>query len=143
MSDINLIVLRDGRLRPSNQADLDKIKKYKPGMIIKAKVSRRRNAAHHRKFFALLGAVVDHTDCEDVEELLEDIKIKMKFIKEYKVAWDGRVIVRTKSIGFDKMDQDAFNIFYDKAINVLLNHFLDKWTTEDIDKALEEVRSFG
>lgn len=143
MPDINLIVQPDGRLRPSLPADLEKIKKYKPGMIIRAKVSRPRNIAHHRKFFALLGAVLGHTDCEDIDELLEDIKIKLRYIKEYKVDWDGRVIVRTKSIAFDKMDQDAFNEFYKRTINVLLEHFLDKWTVGDIDKALEEVRSFG
>lgn len=143
MTDLNLVVQSDGRLRPSLQADLDIIKKYKPGMIIKAAVSRRRNAAHHRKYFAMLGAVIGHTDYEDIDEFLDDIKLKLKMIESYRVDYMGRVVIKTKSIAWSEMDQDKFDIFYRRTIDVLLNDFVEGWTEGHIDKALEEVRGFG
>lgn len=143
MPDIDLIVQNDGRLRPSLPADLEKIKKYKPGMIIRAKVWRQRNAAHSRKWWALIGAVLPHMDYEDKDDLADDIKLKLGLIQDYRVDWLGRVVVKTKSIAFDKMDQNEFDIFYRRTIDALLNDFLEEWTTDDIESALEMVRSFG
>lgn len=143
MTDIDLVVQSDWRLRPSLPADLEKIKKHKPGKILKATVIRRRNAAHHRKFFALLGALMEHTDYEDIDDFLDDIKLKLKMIESYRVDYMGRVVIKTKSISWTEMDQDKFDIFYRRTIDVLLNDFVEGWTEGHIDKALEEVRAFG
>lgn len=138
MSEINLIVQSDGRLRPSLQADLDIIRKYKPGMIIKAKVSRRRNPAHHRLYWATLGAILEHTDCLDTDDLHEDIKKELRMIESYRVDRWARVIIKTKSIDFGSMDQNEFDKFFKRAMDALLTHYLPGWTQDDIKKALKE-----
>lgn len=139
---IDLIVQRNGSLWPSLPADLEIIKRWKPGMIIKAVVSRERNPAHSRKWWALIGAVLEHTDYDDKDDFAEDIKLKLGHIQDYRVDYMNRVVVRTKSIAFHKMDQDEFNVFYDRTIDVLLNDFVEGWTEGHIEQALIEVRAF-
>lgn len=143
MSEINLIVQSDGRLRPSLPADLDIIRKYKAGVTIKAKVTRRRNPDHHRKFFALLGVVVKHTDYEDVDEVLHILKLRLGHFDPIIDLDSGKTFLKPRSISFDNMDQNKFDDFYRRSVDVILQNFLHEWTTDTLGTALEEVRDFA
>lgn len=143
MTDINLTVQHDGSLRPTLPADLDIIRKYKPGMNIRAKVSRPRNIDHHKKYWALLQAVTDHTSFSSPEKLLKKIKYDLGMYTRIGTTKAGEIFVEWESISFAKMDQNAFDDFYKRSVDLILQEILPGWTTDDIDKALEDVRAFA
>ena len=82
-------------------------------------ITNPRNSAFHRKMFAMLNIVKDnYHEKVSVEEVLIHVKDKLNM-------WDVAKIgdthyKRYESISFDKMDDDAFAVFFNKAIDVCM-----------------------
>ena len=78
-----------------------------------------RKHKFHAKFFAMLNIVKDnYHEKISVEEVLIHVKDKLNM-------WDVAKIgdthyKRYESISFDKMDDDAFAVFFDKAVDVCM-----------------------
>jgi len=103
---------------------------------------KSRNLLFHRKFFALLKVVFDNQEkYENQEDLLVEIKLKTGHYKEH-VTTKGQIIYVPRSIAFENMDQISFELFYDKAIDVVLKHFISG-TREEIDRKVLEVLNFS
>lgn len=122
--------------------DQEKLKRVHEGEMIKVSFSKPRNAKFHKKYFALLQVVVDNDDrYEGVEEVLHVMKLKLGHYDNI-VNTDGRIIYKPKSISFAKMDDIAFNDFYQKTVNKILKDFLKKWDEETLDKAVDIIIRF-
>ena len=141
MTQINLIRYHDG-LRPSLPEDADKLAKIKAGTIIASTIKAPRNAGFHRKFFALLGIVVDHTDFENVDQVLHILKIRLGHYDPIIEPITGKTFLHPRSIAFAKMDQSAFDDFYNQSVNVILEFMLAGWSKETLDQAYEQVLQF-
>lgn len=92
--------------------------KLRQGVMIDPR--RPRNIQHHRKLFALLNLAVDNWPEDQpttVEALLGAIKLSTGHYDSITTA-KGTFRI-PKSINFESMDQEEFNPFYDKAMEII------------------------
>lgn len=112
---------------------------YKQGDLIRVKTTRVRNPGHHRLFFALLNLVFENQErYASVEHLLTALKVQLGHCDTI-ILGDGEVVYCPKSISFSKMDQDEFATFYDKAVDVICQHFLPGVKFEDLKREVLEI----
>jgi hypothetical protein len=132
-------------LVPLDDNDWEVKKQLKLGSDVQVRVVMPRNIKFHRKFFALLNLTLDNLQEEvqnrlhiySIETLLAAIKIDLGYYDTVNVG--GRYVIRLRSISFGKMDETAFEKFYDNAVTNILNNYL-KGT--DRNQLLQEVQSF-
>lgn len=100
-------------------------------------ITNPRNSKFHKKLFAMLSIIKDnYHEKVSVEEILVHIKDKLNM-------WDVAKIgdthyKRYESISFDKMDEDSFAEFYDKAVDVCM-----LLVPIDMDDLAVQVAKFG
>lgn len=126
-------VLPEG-LVPLDDIDWSEKNKLGIGKDVKVHITKPRNLKFHRKFMALLTIVYDNlpekfSNPEDsnnyignLSSLLTAIKIDLGYCDILRV--DGKLIYQPKSISFAKMDQTAFEHFYDLAVTDILKKYL-------------------
>lgn len=115
----------------------ESIARIPPGDVVRADIKRIRNIDHHRKFFALLHLIFQNqTMYADFEDMREDITIAAGHCTQRKRP-DGTVVVRAKSIAFDKMDQTAFEQFYDRVIDIVCREIIPRLNKDDLRRELE------
>ena len=102
------------------EQDRELSRKLKVGGYFKAKlVKAHRNILHHKKFYALIKTVLDNKpEYKNNEDVLVGI-LKIECGVCWVVKKKGKVYEFPKSISFEKMDQNEFQDFYDKALHVM------------------------
>lgn len=129
------IVRRGGVLEPVDADDSPWI----PGDMVEVSVTKPRNQAHHRKFWALVTFLAQNFD-EDKDHMADICKLCAgHYTKVYFNNGDFRPV--TKSIAFSAMDQVEFNKFYKRCIDGLVQKFLpNAWgTAEDLERCADKV----
>lgn len=107
-------------LEPVDEAGTDALRKIKPGAVVRAEVTRPRNIHHHRKFFALLNTVWAATDSwPSPDDLLIELKVRLGVTRDVVITSTGELVKVVGSISFAKMDQGAFDLFYERALREL------------------------
>lgn len=113
--------------------------KTKLGQVVQLTGRRPRNAGHHRKFFALLGVLVDNTEqFASVEDALIAVKAALghgRWVKAHPRA--EREIFIPDSIDFASMSQDDFEPFYEAAIAAIIRWWLPV-AANDLREAVEQ-----
>ena len=137
---VNLVKL-NGALYPSLDTDAEQLAKIKQGQVVCYEIKRPRNGGFHRKYFALLGIVVDNCDY-NLEQLLHIIKLKLGHFEQI-INTNGKVIYIPKSISFAKMDQDQFEEFYSKTINVILKDFIPDTDEAYLNGMVNQIVGFA
>ena len=138
---------------PVDELNAELFEKLKPNGEYKATFSRERNAAFHRKAFALLTVVFNAWDTpeleykgqpvqRDIERLREDMTILAGFYTPV-FKYDGTLQPKPKSWAFGSMDQDEFENLYSRLIDVALNKILTGYTREDIDDQVNKILGFA
>ena len=129
---INLIKTLSG-LKPADDEATEALKKIKLDTVVSCEVKRQRNYQHHKLYFALLKLVIDNNSkYNNTDDLLFEIKLRMGYCN--RIIIDGTVCYKPKSISFKSMDQDTFNDFYKKSLDIILAHFLTGNTQEEINQ---------
>ena len=104
-------------LAPADDASRDALRSVKLGTVMRCKVSRMRNSAHHRKFFALLNTVwAGCGQWPTVDALLTDLKFRLRHTDDVMLVSTGEVVRIPRSISFADMDQAEFGVFYERAL---------------------------
>ncbi len=130
-----------GGLVPSLPVDEEILSKWKFGSVLECEVKKPRNSQFHRKFFALINVVYMNQEKYDImDDLLVEIKLKTGHYQEH-ITTKGEVIYLPKSISFSRMDNDEFSLFYSKAVDVILKHFMPI-TEKELESLVENVMSF-
>lgn len=138
-------------LKPAHESDLELLRKIPIGEERAVEITMPRNLKFHRKFFGLLSIVFDNMqtpaifktatgqeiEIRSVDDLLWHIKMQLGHY-EQKMTLGGKIIFEAKSISFAKMDNVAFEKFYNSAIDVILKYFLDCEKDELIEMVLLE-----
>ena len=107
-------------LAPTDDASRDALRPVKLGTVMRCKVSRLRNASHHRKFFALLNTVWSACDqWPSVDSLLTDLKFRLRHTDDVLLVSTGELVRIPRSISFATMDQTEFDEFYQRAVTEL------------------------
>ena len=130
-----------GVLIPSLPEDELALERIKRGQIVETELKRPRNAKFHKKYFALLGIVLENTKYDTNEQLLHLIKLKLGHYETI-INTNGKVIYIPKSISFSSMYDDDFNKFYNNTVNIVLRDFLTNWQDSDIQNAIDQVVRF-
>lgn len=105
-------------LTPTNDSDLELLKRIKLGDTIKCKITKPRNYQFHKKMFALLNLVFNNQDFSDnFDEFREAVIIASGFYF-YQKQLDGSEIKRAKSISYAKMDELEFSELYQRVLDV-------------------------
>jgi len=129
----------DNKLVPVYPSDLDKLKKLSTDNNYSCSIKRPRNLKHHKKFFTLVELVWQNLpekyieDFKSKESLLNEFKFQTGHHKEHRTL-SGRITYIPKSISFAAMDQEAFDKFYDKCLDIVLKYFfvgMDKKALRD------------
>ena len=112
--------------------------KTKIGQRVELKGRRPRNAAHHRKLFALLALLADNRD--EISSA-DDALLGLKAVLGYG-SWKllhpkaEREVFVPDSIAFENMAQDEFEAFYEQAIAAVRRWWLPV-ADNDLREAIE------
>lgn len=121
---------------PDTEDDQDAVRRFKLGEVVRAKVTRARNLAFFRKWWALVkvgyglweelcprptykGEIVH----PDFDRFRRDVTILAGFSRPV-VNIRGEVRVEAESIAFGNMSEARFEALYSATINVLLHKVL-------------------
>jgi hypothetical protein len=142
-------------LVPAHRTDEEELAKLPVGQPLRVKVTRMRNVNHHRLYFALLNYAFDVWEPPDAgfdkksevqpeknfDRFRHDITILSGFYEaHYRV--DGSVRIEPKSISFSAMDQQEFDVLYQKTIDVIIKHVLRNYTGDELKEVIDQVLEF-
>ena len=139
---IQLIKVNNTHLAPSLEQDEEVIEKWKTGDILSCDVKKARNLRFHRKFFALMQIVFKNQNKYDnLTDLLTEVKLRTGHYEEH-LTLKGVLIYTPKSIAFEKMDDFAFSIFYQKTLDICLKYFCVGSSGQELEHMVNIVLGF-
>jgi len=107
-------------LIPLDEVSVNAFNKLKEDEEILVSFTRHRNIKNHRRLFSMLNGVVANSDhYNDVNSLLDVIKLKAHYFTTV-VTHDGNAVYIPKSINFATLDEESFRIFFSNAIDIIL-----------------------
>lgn len=113
-----------GSFIPADEDAQEAIKKIKNGEVVRVELRRPRSHAQHNLAMAVLKLAFDNQEkYERFEDLMVEVKLKCGHYKEH-LTTKGKIIYVPKSIAFESMKQDDFNVFFERMVDVILKHFL-------------------
>ena len=137
---MDLLLMREGNhLVAAEPMSLETIQSLRHGEAMTAILRRNRNPYHHRKLFALLGAVMEANNTfATTQELLGAIKLATGLFEIGKTV-DGIPYAQAQSIAFVSMDQARFEQWYDKAVDVILTKILPAMDRKDLEQRVHDI----
>jgi hypothetical protein len=110
------------------------------GKVLGATIRQKRNVDHHRKFFALLNVVWPHQELySTTDQLLDGIKLATGHTRDVMHPETGERFLAPASIAFDKMDQGAFEQFYDRAVDLICRRIIPGVGRADLEREVNEI----
>jgi len=114
---LNLVRTKDG-LVPVDDKSVEAVKKIKLGHSVFVEYKPRRNMKLHKKYYALLNAVIlNQEHYKSVDNLHEAVKFRAGYYETI-IPLEGEPFIKTKSIAFHSLDNMEFESFYNTAIDV-------------------------
>ena len=105
---------------PIGEESVNAYNRIKLGEEISPEFKPKRNMKFHRKYFALLNAVLlNQEHFKSVDNLHEAVKYRAGYYETI-FTTNGDKLIVTKSIAFHVMDGEAFAEFLDIALDVCL-----------------------
>lgn len=128
-----------GALYPVSRGDEEALMALPEGVTVKASITQPRNVQHHRKFMALLNVVFPHQETyATFDSFHAAIKVALGY-GDTVVLPDERVIIVPKSISFAKMDQKAFEQFYQRAVDLICNKVIPGLGKPELQQQVNEI----
>ena len=132
-------------LLPADEPSQDRFEKLRVHSQYKCDLRKARNPDHHRKGFAIIKLIFESQEGYlTMEDMLTELKLLTGWYTEH-VRSNGELVYIPKSISFADMDQLEFETFYDRVLDLAINHFkLGKpaieFLGEDYDGAKAKAR---
>ncbi len=118
--------------KPADEQSEKYWKKGKLGDYYQLEISKPRNGGYHRMYFAMLKIVFDNQEIyRSQNELLDAIKFGVGHVETRKKL-TGEFYQKPASISFANMEQDKFEDFFNRSVNVVLEHILPGTTRDEI-----------
>lgn len=134
-----IMYCKKNHLVAADNVGFEAMQGMRDGELVTAKITRTRNPGHHRKFFALLKVVFDAQErFATMEQLLNFVKIATGHCDVMEII-KGKPIYVPRSIGFARMDQAAFEQFYDKVVKMILTKILPGVNSADLEQQVLEI----
>lgn len=154
MTELYVMKASGGVLVPADETSRETISKWGMGQGLHVKVTRARNIRFHRKFFAMLNLAFDAWEPEtklyhdeiaakNFERFRKDVLVLAGFYTTT-INLRGEVRLEAASISFANMDEDRFDLVYNKVAEVLLAKVLSKkgYNRKELDRVVEELQQF-
>jgi heterodisulfide reductase subunit C len=139
MAEDVLLIKSGFGLLPSDMMSGEFIATLSEGEVVECTIKRPRNVRHLRMFMALRDEVFKaQTFYATKEEVLLVIKDGIGYTRKV-VKRNGDIITEPMSIAFNKMDQTAFNQFFDKALELICTEILPRMNKVDLEKRVYEI----
>ncbi len=139
MSEVLFMRKTLGGLKPTTRASEEAYERLPLNEDVKVEITRPRNLLHHRKWFALLQVIYPHqTLYPTMKTFLAAIKCALGYGETVRLP-DGRTVLVPSSISFAKMDQAAFEQFYDRALDLIQTRILPGIDREDVDREVADI----
>jgi hypothetical protein len=123
---------------PFGDEAIESFEKIKQGECFEVEIKKTRSPQQHRLLFSLLKLAVDHNEGLTTDTILGFVKIKTGHATP--VYSEGVSYLIPKSIAFCNFEQHEFQEFFNKACEVVAEHFFDGMNTQDL---IDEVMLRG
>ena len=129
-------------LVPKYDSDLDEKHRLQIGSDVLCEITRPRNYEFHKKFFALIRLTFDNLperlhhmlNVWSEEDLLVCIKLDLGLAST--IYHGGREFIKPGSISFAAMDNEEFERFYNRALDLILSKYLRGVSHEQLNQEL-------
>lgn len=128
-----------GHLVPANSQSAEALKALPVDEWRMVSIRAPRNVKHHRKWFALLQAVFAHQTMWPTLDLFNDKVKEALGYGEYVIDGLGNRHFRPESIGFHNMDQHAFEQFYERGVDLIVNRILPGVGRDDLEREVHDI----
>jgi len=106
-------------LTPELRMDRDAIDRIPNGARVRVEITEPRSVNRLRLYWRMLSYVRDATDCAPTSEYLHSaIKLELGFGTPVKLR-NGMMVLVPASVAFDKMTEEEFRAFFDRAVEFL------------------------
>lgn len=117
-----------------------RLETMKPGTWLRIEATSPRNGKHHRKFMALLNLIAENSETYNtVEKALVAVKLCVGHFEPAIHPATGELIQVPKSIAFESMGQDEFDVFYSAALDAVLQHILPQLDKEKAEHLMDMI----
>lgn len=128
------------RLVPADRISAELLSELAADKQLRCEITQPRNLKHHNKFFALIHVVFPHQSAYLTrDDLRDELTIAAGHFHMVKDIQTGKPKPVADSIAFDKMDQDAFTVFYDAVVNIILTRVLPGVSKRDLEDQVLEI----
>jgi hypothetical protein len=110
-----ILTMQAGKLSPATAWDAELLAGYPSGASFDLIHRTRRSKPHNAKYWAILGRIVKATEVfPSAEKMHEWVKLRLGYVSPV-FGPKGEIVGMTiDSTAFDAMDQQAFNLFYER-----------------------------
>jgi hypothetical protein len=117
-----------------------RLENLKPGSWLRTEFTRPREIWSHNRFWALVALITENSEVYDTKpKALVAIKLVTGYFDLMVDPQTGEVVKIPKSISFDEMDQEAFEVFYPLAIDGILRHILPQLDRHQAEYLLDMI----
>lgn len=117
-----------------------RLETMKPGRWLRFEWSSPRNGRHHRKLMALLQLVSENSETYDtVEKALVAVKLVTGHFDLMADPKTGEIVQIPRSISYDAMGQEDFDVWYSAAVDGVLQHILPTMDQATADRLLDLI----
>jgi hypothetical protein len=141
---IEVLLIREGtKLGAANPISYDAIQDIKLKKTVSAKIWRPRNPKHNGKCWALIQAVFENQSYyATAQELAKALKIATGLFETGKTV-DGLPYVEPISISFTAMDQNRFEIWYARAVDVIITKIIPNMKANNLERRVNDILNGG
>ena len=133
-------------LIPLYDSDYDNKHRLKNGSVVKCKITKPRNLAFHKKFFAMVRLTYENLPFNLVEkwgihneaDMLRQFKRDLGYFTAFKNE-RGETEIEYLSISFSAMEQNEFKDFFSQCVDLVLNKYIRGIDRFDL---IEEIERF-
>lgn len=117
-----------------------RLETMKAGSWLRLEFSSPRHGKHHRKLMALLQLIAENSETyATVAQALIAVKLVVGHFDLLADPKTGEIVQIPRSIAFESMPQDEFDVFYAAAIDGVLQHILPTMGRDTADRLLEMI----
>lgn len=136
-------------LVPASELDAEEVQKLPLGEVYTTEFKKMRNWRFHRKFFAMLGIAFDNMpdDIKDarnihtMDGMLIDLKLLLGHYDLF-VSLEGVAMYVPKSISFAAMDEDDFQQFYQRTLDIVIGRYTLGMDDRRMEQMVSQVMGF-
>lgn len=124
-------------LRPANPSDAEQLQRVKAGALVRVDVKRPRNVAQHRLYWAMVTLIASNLDRVQPETLHDLIKLRTGHV--HVVRTTKGLVELPGSISFASMSQEAFDAFFQRAIDYVVTDVIPGLSRDDLTREIDAM----